>query len=248
MLSELKIQNKRAEVEFFDKFDIEGGYDVFDDIGYKKIVSILKGNLKSFKPKKILDLGCGSGAFTARLSAAFPKSDVIGIDISGGIIKRAKISYPNIKFEVGDIEKTKYKPNSIDLICYTGILHHFPDFSNVAKEGYRILKPGGHFFSYDPNKYNPAFWLYRSPNSPLSTRVGITDNERLLTSDEIIRIFEKVAFKVKTQIISGITVNYVENEKARPLLSVYNLFDKVLGATPIVNVFGAWILGFGTKE
>ncbi len=248
MLSKLKIQNKKAEVKFFDKFDVEGGYDVFEDAGYIKIVSILKGNLKSSKPKKVLDLGCGSGAFTARLSAAFPNSDITGIDISGGIIKRAKKSYPNIKFEVGDIEKTKYKPNSIDLICYTGILHHFPDFSKVAKEGYRLLKPGGHIFSYDPNYYNPPFWLYRSPNSPFSTRVGITENERLLTSGEIKRVFGNVGFKVKTKIISGISVNYVENERTRPLLSIYNLFDKMLGVTPLAAVIGAWIIGFGTKS
>lgn len=241
-------QNKKAEVVFFDKFDVEGGYDVFDDLGYKKILSCLKERLKSAKPKIILDMGCGSGAFTARLSDAFPKSEVTGIDISGGIIKRAIKDYPNIRFEVGDIEKTKFKPGSVDLICYTGILHHFPDFSKVAKEANRILKSGGHFFSYDPNKYNPPFWLYRSSSSPFSTREGITDNERLLTSSEIKQVFGKVGFDIKTKIISGISVNYVEKENAKPFLSIYNLFDKILGATFLADIIGAWIIGFGTKR
>lgn len=244
----MKLQNKKAEVVFFDKFDIEGGYDVFDDAGYKKITSHLLKKLKSQKPKIVLDMGCGSGAFTSRLAEAMPKSKVIGIDISPGIIKRARRDYPKIHFEVGDIEKTKYKNSSVDLICYTGILHHFPDFAKVAKEAARILKPGGHIFSYDPNKHNPPFWLYRSPNSPFSTRIGVTDNERLLTKREIADVFEKYGISVDAEIISGIRVNYLENQKAAPFLVIYNLFDQVLGATPLAGAIGAWILGFGTKS
>lgn len=241
-------QNKEAEVIFFDKFDVEGGYDVFDDAGYKKITSHLIKKLKSQKPKVVLDMGCGSGAFTARLAAALPKSKVVGIDISPGCIKRAKKDYPKIKFEVGDIEKTKYRANSVDLICYSGILHHFPDFSKVAKEAARILKSGGHFLSYDPNKHNPPFWLYRSPKSPFSTRIGITDNERLLTAKEIERVFGHFGIDVEANILSGVKMNYIENEKAKPLLSIYNLFDQVLSVTPLSSVIGAWIIGFGTKK
>lgn len=244
----MKLQDKQAEVIFFDKFDIEGGYDVFDNAGYKKITSHLIQKLGTQKPKIVLDMGCGSGAFTARLATALPKSKVIGIDISPGCIKRAKKDYPKIAFEIGDIEKTKYKNSSVDLICYSGILHHFPDFTKVAKEAARILKPGGHIFSYDPNKYNPPFWLYRSPKSPFSTRIGITDNERLLTKNEIANIFAKYGIEVHSDIVSGINVNYIENQKAAPLLSLYNLLDQILGATPLAGTIGAWILGFGTKK
>lgn len=241
-------QNKKAEITFFDKFDVEGGYDVFDDSGYKKITSHLIKKLKSRKIKTVLDMGCGSGAFTAKLVTALPKSKIIGIDISPGCIRRAQKDYPSLSFEVGNIEKTKYKNSSVDLICYSGILHHFPDFSKVAKEAARILKPGGHFFSYDPNKYNPPFWLYRSPSSPISTRIGITDNERLLTKGEITKVFGKFGIRVESDIISGINVNYLENQKAVPLLTIYNLFDQILAATPLAGVIGAWIIGFGTKK
>src|SRR3989344_2804324 len=241
-------QNKKAEVTFFDKFDIEGGYDAFDNSGYYKILSSLKKKFKSSDIKNVIDMGCGSGAFTARLAKELPKSEIIGLDISKGCIKRAKQDYPNLKFEVGDIEKTRFPSASVDLICYSGILHHFPDFSKVAKEASRILKPGGHIFSYDPNEYNPAFWLYRSPSSPFSTRAGITENERLLTSSEIKKVFTESGFEVETDVISGINVNYVESQKAKPLLLIYNIFDRILAATPLSRLLGAWIIGFGTKK
>lgn len=241
-------QNKKAEILFFDKFDKEGGYDIFDDKGYYKIASILKKKLKGSKVKTVIDMGCGSGAFTARLAAALNKSAVIGLDISTGCIRRAKEDYPEIEFEVGDIENTRFKSSSIDLVCFTGILHHFPDFSRAAKEAARILRPGGHFFSYDPNLYNPAFWLYRSPNSPLSTKIGITENERLLTSKEIKNVFGKHGFEVDMTVISGINVSYIENKKAKTLLLAYNFLDYILGLTPLASVIGAWIIGFGTKR
>lgn len=240
-------QNKKAEITFFDKFDRVGGYDAFDDKGYFKIASILKKKLKGSKVKTVIDMGCGSGAFTARLATTLNKAEVIGLDISGGCIRRAKEDYPEIKFEVGDIEKTRFNSSSIDLVCYTGILHHFPDFTKVAKEAFRILKPGGHFFSYDPNKYNPAFWLYRSPSSPFSTREGITENERLLTSREISKVFARHSFDVDMTVISGINVKYVENQKSKVLLTAYNFLDKILALTPFARVIGAWIIGFGTK-
>lgn len=241
-------QNKKAEITFFDKFDKAGGYDAFDNDGYYKISSFLKKKLDDSKVEKIIDMGCGSGAFTARLATTLNKAEVIGLDISKGCIRRAKKDYPKIRFEIGDIEKTRFKSSSVDLVCYTGILHHFPDFSNVAKEAARILKPGGHFFSYDPNLFNPAFWLYRSPKSPFSTRVGVTENERLLSSFEIEEVFEKQGFDVDMTIISGINVKYVEGQKAKNLLKAYNILDRILGMTPLASLIGAWIIGFGTKR
>lgn len=243
----MKTQDKKAEAIFFDKFDKVGGYDFFDDNGYYKIVSILKERLKGSQVKKVIDMGCGSGAFTSRLFSVLNKSGVIGFDISAGCIKRARKDYPQIKFEVGDVEKTRFKSSSVDLICYSGILHHFPDFSKVAKEAARILRPGGYFFSYDPNLYNPAFWLYRSPKSPFSTRVGVTDNERLLKPGEIASVFERYGFTVNMSAISGIKVKYIEGQK-KSLVSVYNFLDHILAVTPFARVIGAWTIGFGTKR
>ena len=92
------------------------------------------------------------------------------------------------------------------------------------------------------------FWVYRSPSSPISTRIGVTDNERLLTRKEIAQVFGKFGISVEADIIWGINVNYLENKKAAPLLTIYNLFDHILAATPLAGIIGAWIIGFGTKK
>ncbi len=240
-------QNKRAEIEFFDRFEDGPGYDVFGEEGYKKIVSVMRKNLPLSKGV-IFDMGCGTGAFTQYISNAYPKCNVTGMDISAGSIRKAKNDYPKIKFVRGDVENTGIKSHTVDMVCYTGIFHHFTDFGKVAKEASRILKPGGYVFSYDPNFYNPAFWLYRSKKSPFYSPVGITANERLLKSKEVVDVFSKYGIAMKPKIISGIKFTYVESEAAKKLLKIYNFFDKILASTVLASYVGSFILGFGVKE
>lgn len=241
-------QNKAAEVKFFNRFDRGAGYDAFHPKGYEALIKNMKKEIPDKKNSLVLDMGCGSGAFTHYIHRAYPRSIVRGLDISNGCITKAREDFSDIGFMVGDVESTKMKSNSVDVVCYTGILHHFGDFSKVAKEAYRILKVGGKVFSYDPNFYNPPFWLYRSKNSPFYSSFGITENERLLKPDEIRGVFEQAGFDMKTKIVSGIKFGYVESKGARPLLSVYNFLDQILAMTPFSSVLGSFILGFGKKK
>lgn len=282
-----KKQNKKAEVEFFDRFDKEGGYDVLEKSGYEEFIDFMKtkmnpnryprpkgrewisdllpagrqvaqnsthprpegqGFFAQNKKLMILDMGCGSGVFTSFLKKTYKKSRVIGIDISKGCIDRARKEYPRIEFVVDDVERTKFKSSSVDVIWYSGILHHFPDFTKVATEAFRLLKPEGLFFSYDPNFHNPAFWLYRHPKSPFYSKVGITSNERLLKGSEIRDVFNSVGFKTTVKAISGIKFRYVESKKTRSLLSIYNLWDKLLASTPFSSMIGAFLIGYGKKS
>lgn len=244
----MKSQDKIAEIKFFNRFNREGGYDVFDKTGYQKIIKILKAEIPLKKGLLILDMGCGSGKFTSYLTKAYPNSRVIGIDISKGCVLQAKKDFPQIEFKTDDVEKTKFDNETFDIVWYSGILHHFPDFRKVAAEACRVLKPKGRFFSYDPNLFNPPFWLYRHPKSPFYSSVGIISNERLLAAREVKRIFSSSGFAAGTFSISGIPFTYVESKEAQALLGIYNLFDRLLGMTPFAKFFGALVIGFGSKK
>ncbi|MFD8353262.1 methyltransferase domain-containing protein, partial [Streptomyces coelicoflavus] len=39
---------------------------------------------------RVLDLGCGTGASTAALAAAFPAAEIVGVDASAGMLERAR--------------------------------------------------------------------------------------------------------------------------------------------------------------
>src|SRR5947208_101518 len=51
--------------------------------------------------KRILDLGCGAGETLAALEPSYG----VGIDFSPSLIERARRSYTNLEFHIGDIEE-----------------------------------------------------------------------------------------------------------------------------------------------
>lgn len=99
----------------------------------------------------VIDLGSGAGndAFVARAIAG-EKGKVIGIDFTEKMIEKArqnadKLSFNNVEFRLGDIEHMPVAANTADVIVSNCVLNLVPNKSNVFKEIFRVLKPGGHF-------------------------------------------------------------------------------------------------------
>ena len=133
-------QDKKVEVDFFDQKAQSGdlGYSMLDSRGYQRVVSEFQRYLTPNKDLKVLDVGCGTGTFTAMFSNF--GFELYGLDISGTCIQYARNKYSNIQFEQGDIEDTRFEDSSFDVIILSGIMHHFPDMAKVVYECYRILK------------------------------------------------------------------------------------------------------------
>lgn len=242
-------QKKEIEKEFFDNFGREGQeYQRFAEDSYQKIFALFRRMINPQPGEKILDMGCGTGAFTHRLKQAFPQNELSGIDISEACIGYAVKSYETISFRSGDVEKTDFPDQSFDIIAYFGVLHHFPELSRVVAEARRLLKPGGRIFSFDPNHKNPVFWLFRAHESPLYCSKGVTEQERLLTTREFHQLFGANGFTTKTKVISGIKFASVEPRLMKILLPVYNVCDQILGVSPLAPILGAWVVGFARKK
>ncbi len=93
--------------------------------------------------KKILDLGCGSGASTARLAKL--GGDVTGIDISEELLKLAREKYPKIEFVSGDIENLQFNQNSFDIVTASLVVHYLQDLSKLFKSVRKVLRNNGSF-------------------------------------------------------------------------------------------------------
>lgn len=126
--------------------------------------------LKNGKGKKVLEVGCGIGAFAKILDER--DFEVIATDISAFIIEKAKKNLPNIDFQVLDIEKNEKVKNKFDYIFAFEILEHLKDPIKALKNIKIMLKDGGSLvFSTpyptkeslaDPFHINvnlPEFWL-----------------------------------------------------------------------------------------
>lgn len=118
---------------------------------YSYVFRILKSLKKKFG--NILDIGCGNGVFTARLSAF--SNNITGIDISPTAIKYARKAYPKINFQVCDI-RNFYAKSKFDLIVCLEVIYYFnrKDVKIVLNKIYNFLKNDGMFVLglWSPNK------------------------------------------------------------------------------------------------
>jgi SAM-dependent methyltransferase len=98
---------------------------------------------------RILDIGCGAGAFLNRV-----KSDkgckVYGIDISEAAVKAAKDSFGLDIFK-GTITEAPFEDASFDVITAWWYLEHVPDPCATATRISKLLKPNGHCIIGVPN-------------------------------------------------------------------------------------------------
>ncbi len=100
---------------------------------------------------RVIDLGCGTGALTAKLSAALPKSDVRGIDHSPEMLARAeKYAHPGLRFSIGDIEEFE---GAADLIFSHAALHWVPDHPRLFARLMEHLHPEGQLAVQVPSNY-----------------------------------------------------------------------------------------------
>jgi ubiquinone/menaquinone biosynthesis C-methylase UbiE len=99
-------------------------------------------------PKKILDVGCGTGVMTSMLGSMFPDARVYGVDL----VEVPDSNFDNVTFIRGDIRElmsadTKcpdiFTAGSFDYIYSRAIVFGLVDWPSYLRQVYRILAPGG---------------------------------------------------------------------------------------------------------
>ena len=238
-------QNKQTEIEFFDSHGAVNAYDVFTPDTNERLIDIFIRLSELPVGARVVDLGCGSGAFTNLLQRRGYRCS--GVDLSQKLIAIAHAKFSDIEFLEGDIENLPFADASFDGVLFSGVLHHFPDLSHCAAEVFRILRPGGRFVAFDPNRMNPFMYLYRDRTSPFYSSVGVTENERPVLADEIIGIFQSAGFSTGAKFISGMKYRYVASGAVRWLLPIYNIIDSYLFSPPFLRRFRAFVFSFGEK-
>jgi SAM-dependent methyltransferase len=92
--------------------------------------------------ERALDAGCGSGHTATVLAKSF--GEVIGIDLSGSLIRLAKEkrANPNIRYIAGDLFAFRDE-NKFDLVYSHTMMHHAPDYLQGLSFLKNLVKPGG---------------------------------------------------------------------------------------------------------
>lgn len=139
--------------------------------------------LDSSKNSKVIEYGCGKGSYAFKIAHNCAEL-VTGIDISPVAIEIAQQQAArenlseNINFQIMNAENLEFEPNSYDLICGSGILHHL-DLTSAVESITRILKPSGKAVFLEPLGHNFLINLYRR----LTPNIRSDDEHPLLEQD-----------------------------------------------------------------
>jgi SAM-dependent methyltransferase len=92
-------------------------------------------------PRHVLDLGTGTGVVAIALAERYPEAEVVGIDLSPGMIEmaRRKLSPElgdRVRFEVGDASALSSPDDSFDLVVLSNMIPFYDELG-------RIVAPGG---------------------------------------------------------------------------------------------------------
>lgn len=125
---------------------------------YDNRFQLLRRMCRPRQAMKILEIGCGDGEFTKRISKL--SVEIIAIDVTPRVIQRAKrnLKFKKVIFKLENAEKLTFKDDTFDVVCGISILHHV-DFEKALKETFRVLKVGGQIFFTEPNLLNPHIFL-----------------------------------------------------------------------------------------
>lgn len=99
--------------------------------------------------RRVLDLGCRSGAVTRHFVAG---NEVVGLDVDRAALEKAAAH--GIEPVVGDVEEPLPFPDcSFDVVVAGELLEHLRDPAALVAEAARVLRPGGTLVGSVPNAF-----------------------------------------------------------------------------------------------
>jgi ubiquinone/menaquinone biosynthesis C-methylase UbiE len=109
--------------------------------------------------ERILDIGCGTGAFAARLLERWPAAHVWGVDLSHGMLRtcveRRTELRDHLHLVQANSERLPFKDNAFDAVTCTHSFHHYPRQALAVAEMQRVLRPSGKLLIIDGD---PGGW------------------------------------------------------------------------------------------
>lgn len=128
-------------------------YDVMNSvISFQRHKAWRKDTMKRMNVQsgnRALDLCCGTADWTIALAEAVGSNgQVIGLDFSENMLKIAKEKIDSLQLKqaqlvLGNAMDLPYESNSFDFITIGFGLRNVPDYMQVLREMYRVVKPGG---------------------------------------------------------------------------------------------------------
>jgi SAM-dependent methyltransferase len=95
-------------------------------------------------PRKVLDLGTGTGKAARLVARQFAQADVTGVDLSPKMIAEANRLLPKelagrVRFQVADANELPFDEGAFDLVVLMNMIPFFEELARVTAQGGRVV-------------------------------------------------------------------------------------------------------------
>jgi len=179
---------------FFDAWSTFYDLPLVQRLTYRPVQDAVVDELRRARPRRVLDVGCGTGRLTRRLRRELAGASVVGCDFSHGMLVHAQAHGDAVAWVEAAAQRLPFREASAGAIVSTEAFHWFPDPRRALSEFFRVLEPGGRVLVA----------LVNTPNDAVRAlfRMGCRAIEQPLdwpTRAEMRALFEDAGFRVEAQ-------------------------------------------------
>jgi len=122
---------------------------------------VIREHLAGEAVRRVLDLGCGTGRFSALLGEVL-SARVVGVDSSADMLGRAlaKPELARVRFVRAAAEALPLRAGAVDLVFTNLAYHHFADGPRALAECARVLAAGARLVLLTPTQETLASFLW----------------------------------------------------------------------------------------
>jgi ubiquinone/menaquinone biosynthesis C-methylase UbiE len=147
------VSDARPDMERFERWAPTYDRSILQLTYFRPIHRMLRAALSPTGGARVLDVGCGTGNLSVRLSAE--RAAVVGVDPSRAMVARARAkagailarspgaSPPPPRFLVAVAERLPFADGAFDAAVSSISIHHWDDPRGGFAELHRVIRPGG---------------------------------------------------------------------------------------------------------
>ena len=148
------------------------------------------------EPRRVLEVGCGTGAFAARIATSLPDAELMAVDQSSRFVELT--TRRGVEAQVADVEELPYDDASFDAVAALWMLYHVGDLHRGLAEIRRVLRPGGRLVAVTNGDEHMADLRREAGGEAVLTQFSSENGEEAL-----LHHFEDVTRDLRTRAFFG---------------------------------------------